>query len=496
MKTLFLLILSLLIIQNVSAQNIEFNRTYFSKGSDFSQGLTCSKGCYSIYSFESQSVMQLSSSLSKLFVYNHSTVGDTFQKSYVGSFEYSNHDLVYEDENFLLFRALEVVSRNFPVTFGDAIFRKFRKSDGSLVWQRRLQLPLPSENCFGSIGIGNIPLGNGTAIHVALRSDYPTIGIGSHPFVQIIDSSGLILSTNDYFNTNNTHSGGGNISKLPNGNYFISQTERFFNGRLWCYGLWLDGNTHAVYKKKYVDYNLSTGPHIFNILPVKPDKYIVNIRGYGSSFQFFRDTLTFLTDSSLSLANATWVKRGKYFDFGTAMEDGSVTTVVGKGNKVFVENLNMLNGQVNWSRNFEPNGFDLYGNELVKADFDDSSNLYISGIGTFNNIYAQDNWLAKLSNVGQPWDPWNTNLQGLSNENKPLSLFAYPNPTSGRFRLRGYKEEEGLTLRIFSNSGKEVWRGVPSPEGEVDISQLSPGLYQVEALTTSGKRWSTRVVRE
>ncbi len=75
-------------------------------------------------------------------------------------------------------------------------------------------------------------------------------------------------------------------------------------------------------------------------------------------------------------------------------------------------------------------------------------------------------------------------------------LELYPNPTSGRFWLRGYKEDEGLTLRIFSNSGKEVWRGVPSPEGEVDISNLSPGLYHVEALTTSGKRWSTRVVRE
>ncbi len=75
-------------------------------------------------------------------------------------------------------------------------------------------------------------------------------------------------------------------------------------------------------------------------------------------------------------------------------------------------------------------------------------------------------------------------------------LELYPNPTFGKFKLRGYKEEEGLTLRIFSNSGKEVWRGIPSPDGEIDISQLSPGLYHLEALTTSGKRWSTRVVRE
>ncbi len=100
-----------------------------------------------------------------------------------------------------------------------------------------------------------------------------------------------------------------------------------------------------------------------------------------------------------------------------------------------------------------------------------------------------------LPNVGKVWKPWN-NPTVLPNSKLSLSLLAYPNPTSGKFRLRGYKEEEGLTLRLFSNSGKEVWRGVPSPEGEVDISQLSPGLYHVEALTSSGKRWSARVVRE
>ncbi len=86
-------------------------------------------------------------------------------------------------------------------------------------------------------------------------------------------------------------------------------------------------------------------------------------------------------------------------------------------------------------------------------------------------------------------------ISGISKTHSQESM-AYPNPTSGRFKLRGYKDEEGLTLRLFNNSGKEVWRGVPSPEGEVDISNLSPGLYHVEALTTSGKRWSTRVVRE
>ncbi|WP_414523974.1 T9SS type A sorting domain-containing protein [Umezakia ovalisporum] len=112
----------------------------------------------------------------------------------------------------------------------------------------------------------------------------------------------------------------------------------------------------------------------------------------------------------------------------------------------------------------------------------------LSTLNRFTRMYC-------LPNVGKVWKPWN-NPTGLPSSKASLSLHAYPNPTSSRFKLRGYKEEEGLTLRLFNNSGKEVWRGVPSPEGEVDISQLSPGLYHVEALTSSGKRWSTRVVRE
>ncbi len=135
--------------------------------------------------------------------------------------------------------------------------------------------------------------------------------------------------------------------------------------------------------------------------------------------------------------------------------------------------------------------YDAYRFSIIS----DSGHFY-SGVN-FKDARTMNNYtrLYCLPNVGKVWKPWN-NPTGLPNSKPSLSLFAYPNPTSGRFRLRGYKDEEGLTLRIFSNSGKEVWRGVPSPEGEVDISQLSPGLYHVEALTTSGKRWSTRVVRE
>ncbi len=119
------------------------------------------------------------------------------------------------------------------------------------------------------------------------------------------------------------------------------------------------------------------------------------------------------------------------------------------------------------------------------------SGATLRSVVSYNNIVR----IYCLPNVGKVWKPWN-NPTGLPNSKPSLSLHAYPNPTSGKFKLRGYKEKEGLTHRLFSNSGKEVLRGIPSPEGEIDISQLSPGLYHLEALTTSGKRWSTRVVRE
>ncbi len=76
------------------------------------------------------------------------------------------------------------------------------------------------------------------------------------------------------------------------------------------------------------------------------------------------------------------------------------------------------------------------------------------------------------------------------------TTFTYPNPTMGRFRVNNFGDGEATTIRLLNNTGKEVWRGAPSSDGEIDISGLMPGLYHVEALTNSGRRWATRVVKE
>ncbi len=164
-------------------------------------------------------------------------------------------------------------------------------------------------------------------------------------------------------------------------------------------------------------------------------------------------------------------------------------------NIYLIDTLQPVNGNMSWNDTWIKG----VGSIGSKGGF---FNLRYFGI-----IGGLDSMLTRPLCISNPLDTsdinyvnpmFNTCFLRISGINKTISQesIAYPNPTSGKFRLRGYKEEEGLTLRIFSNSGKEVWRGIPSPEGEVDISNLSPGLYHVEALTTSGNRWSTRVVRE
>ncbi len=224
---------------------------------------------------------------------------------------------------------------------------------------------------------------------------------------------------------------------------------------------------------------------------------------YGSSRKFnfhpllypfvnrgeFRDSSNTII-SSFSLGKE-WISYANY------LKSGDLFCQVVTDSGFFLRWYNPNTGSLRQSV-FEPVTDAIVGADLADVYLypfiSDSGNFYCATLcqGSnslfFTRIYS-------LQNVGQVWSPWN-NPTGLPSSKTALSLYAYPNPTSSRFKLRGYKEDEGLTLRLFNNSGKEVWRGVPSPEGEIDISYLSPGLYHVEALTSSGKRWSTRVVRE
>lgn len=63
-------------------------------------------------------------------------------------------------------------------------------------------------------------------------------------------------------------------------------------------------------------------------------------------------------------------------------------------------------------------------------------------------------------------------------ENKN-NMVLYPNPSSGIIRINS-DSYENLNVKIFSLTGQLVKQGVYQPQGDIDISDLSRGLYLVQ----------------
>ncbi|WP_414524274.1 hypothetical protein, partial [Umezakia ovalisporum] len=133
-----------------------------------------------------------------------------------------------------------------------------------------------------------------------------------------------------------------------------------------------------------------------------------------------KDTITYLTDSSLSLQNAYWVKRGRFYTNFTALEDGNIFAYFtnNRRNRIETEKIDAQTGATIWSIIIAPSTPPSSMGSLSLMDFDDSGNVYFSNNVNYGFPMLPDIWFAKLANVGQPWDPWNTNPQGLGNENK------------------------------------------------------------------------------
>ncbi len=501
MKRFLLVLLLTILAPGIRAQAIEFNKRFSSPDIDGPYEILCSKGCVSLQTWGFRSITLGNQFFLSASVYSLSPIGDTAFRYWFNPFENVNIDIIFKDDEVVIVRMLEKTSAPGQVsTFGNINFLKIHHQTGKVDWLRSIPTLGPLRgNYAGSFPLGSFATNNNTILFISSREYYPNTGNALHPFIQEYDTSGFLLRETDFLNPGNNPSAKGSACKLPDGDVFISQLERTGNTNK-HYAIWIDGATHSVYKRKYLPFDFTyERTNQFKIEVIKPgDKYLVYAKGRrlgGSPNDIL--TYCYLTDSSLGFQNLFWVKPNEDVLYAKALDDGNIMVLREGQNTIFVEKWNSLNGNVIFSTPVYWQGIVGQGDGLIRSyDIDDSGSVYITGSTYFSGPNKSDIWLAKIRNVGIKWDAWATGPQGLANENKPLSLFAYPNPTSGRFRVRGYKEEEGLTLRLFNNSGKEVWRGVPSPDGEVDISNLSPGLYHLEALTTTGKRWSTRVVRE
>ncbi len=480
-----------------NAQYIAFNRIYNSLGSDGCYQLVCGNGCIATLFLSHPQVRPFE-------LFRFLPTSDTINLFRIST--NSNPYIFDFKDSYYLIRGVERQQNGSSGTIQRVLISKGTLSLDSFLWVR----PLTGQgiNYLGERPMASFRNSAGNIIYISVRSRYPIPNTGSHPFIQEFDTSGNLNWEDDLMNIDNRYSGRGTACKFNDNALFISQIETKSGGgrgdTALAYGLWYDIPTRTIFKKKYLDYMVTMSSRNYaQVYPIKPgNKYLVSTRGrnyFGLTWPGANDIpVTYLTDSSLSIQNAYWLKINYPVTKATAMDDSNVVVEnYDRPNfRIQIEKLNILTGDTIWKKTIGLPNQPITLLSGYNSSFDDSGNVYFLNAVFYEPVNNDDLWFAKLANVGQPWDPWATNPQGLSNKNKPLSLFAYPNPTSGKVKLRGYKEEEGLTLRIFSNSGKEVWRGIPSPEGEVDISNLSPGLFHIEALTSSGKRWYTRVVRE
>ena len=78
--------------------------------------------------------------------------------------------------------------------------------------------------------------------------------------------------------------------------------------------------------------------------------------------------------------------------------------------------------------------------------------------------------------------------------NGPDNINVYPNPTNEKIFISNLKENN-VTLKVFDISGKEVINKKVSNKEQVDLSQLSKGIYQ---LSFEGKEWkeNRRIVKD
>lgn len=126
---------------------------------------------------------------------------------------------------------------------------------------------------------------------------------------------------------------------------------------------------------------------------------------------------------------------------------------------------------------------------LAYAPVADSSSIIV-GYSYFQDSTAQDWYVARITNMGIPYDPSTVVSAKPGITVKP---YAYPTPCRESLGFSGLRSPSELELvdiqgRVVLTT--EIW-----PERMVDVSALVPGLYQYR-LSSAGRVYSGRVMKE
>lgn len=120
---------------------------------------------------------------------------------------------------------------------------------------------------------------------------------------------------------------------------------------------------------------------------------------------------------------------------------------------------------------------DASGNAYIAGYFNSTSITF--GSYTLTNVGSADMFVAKISTVTAV-----ENLQNVSNE-----FHVYPNPTSGKFQLKGLEELDGI--EIYNSVGEKIYSStLLSSNSSINISDHAKGIYFVQI------RSSTKNIRK
>ena len=131
--------------------------------------------------------------------------------------------------------------------------------------------------------------------------------------------------------------------------------------------------------------------------------------------------------------------------------------------------------------------------------------ILIDIIGNFNggsSNFAADVTLRRKSTATAPktsysitdWDTYSTNTcGGLGNRmaqeidtvNSDIEIKAFPNPNKGTFTIDFNTNQKGFLVEIYSTIGQKVYEKVVEKENQLQISNLTTGVYYVTISNTS-----------
>ncbi len=109
----------------------------------------------------------------------------------------------------------------------------------------------------------------------------------------------------------------------------------------------------------------------------------------------------------------------------------------------------------------------------------------------FFNSTQRDFYLARITNMGQPYRPWQPATATKAKASQPAPR-PYPNPCSGTLHFAGLAAPG--QLKLYGTDGRVHLSQNLAPGQAVDVSALPPGVYGY-VLTGQGKVWRGRVVK-